>query len=29
MSDGRRQVWSWANLLSADYEPPQRQVLER
>lgn len=22
--DGRRQVWSWANLLSADYEPPVR-----
>lgn len=23
-ADGRRQVWSWASLLSADYEPPIR-----
>lgn len=22
--DGRRKVWSWANLLSAEYEPPKR-----
>lgn len=22
--DGRRQVWPWANLLSADYTPPAR-----
>lgn len=23
-NDGRRQVWSWANLLTADYTPPVR-----
>jgi hypothetical protein len=25
--DGRRQVWSWANLLTADYQPPLRGSL--